>query len=388
MIFPPRNAFNKEIVKVAKQVQNYYVKRNMDPYVEGNFEKKFCHTFSRFMGSKGYCDAVNSGTAALFISLKSMNLQPKSFVLVPPITDPGSINAVLENGLKIWVTDTEVDSYNVSIDKIKNIILKDQGKKIKAILIVHSCGEVVRVDLITKICKKYNIKIIEDCSQAHGASINNIKVGNFGDISAFSVMSRKTITANGSAGIVYTKSKKIYHRGLALADRGKPTWLKKYNPRDPSFNLFSSLNFNLDEFSCAIGNHSMGKIKSIIEKRKLLAKYLKQRLNNESNFLFINYSIEESSPFVIPVYFKKDMKVNKSRYIKSLQLNNIPLNPGYKFLITRWKYLKKIIKGENKIKNASKNIDNSFVLYLHEKYKKKHIDHIIKVIKKIEKNEK
>lgn len=387
MIYPPRNAFNKEIVKIAKKVQYYYTKNNTDPYVQGNFEKKFCNSFSRFMDSKGYCDAVNSGTVALFIALKSMNLKPKSFVLVPPITDPGSINAVIENGLKIWVTDTEVNSYNVSLDKIKNIILEDKGEKIKAILIVHSCGEVVKVNQIIKICKKYNIKIIEDCSQAHGASINNVKVGNFGDVAAFSMMSRKTITANGSAGMVYTKSKKIYHKCLALADRGKPTWIKKYNPRDPSFNLFSSLNFNLDEFSCAIGNHSMGKIKSIIKKRRSLAKYLKQKINNESKFLFINYSIKESSPFIIPIYFKRDIKVNKKRYIRNLQLNGIPLNPNYKFLITKWKYLNKIIKGENKIKNARENIDNSFVLYLHEKYEKKHVDHIIKMIKKIE-NEK
>ena len=384
MIFPKRNAFNNQIVSAAQEVQKYYTKINEDPYVQGHFEKKFCNQFNIFMGGRGYSDAVNSGSSAIFIAIKSLKLKPKSFVLVPPIIDPGAINAVIENNLKLWAIDTMNDSYNVSVEKIKNCIENDQKKQISAVLIAHISGETVDFTGIKSACKNRGIKIIEDCSQAHGAEIKDIKVGNFGDIAAFSMMSRKTITANGAAGMIYTKSKSLHRTCLAIADRGKPSWLKSYDQRDPSKNLFSSLNYNLDEISSAIGCISMSKINSTIKKRRKLTKYLKEKLNSETRSVYINYNVEGSSPFIIPIFVRKGFDQNK--LIKQLISKKIPLNPNYKFLITNWKYLKKKLKGSKNIKIAQKNINKSFALYINERYLEKHIKYIIETIKETEKN--
>ncbi len=384
MIFPKRNAFNYQIVDAARAVQNYYTKLNEDPYVQGHFEKKFCKQFNKFMGGNGYSDAVNSGSSAIYIAIKGLNLKPGSFVLVPPIIDPGAINAVIENDLKLWVIDTMNDSYNVSVDKIKECIENDKKNLISAVLIAHISGEIVNFTKIKKICKRKKIRIIEDCSQAHGAEIKNIKVGNFGDISAFSLMSRKTITANGAAGMIYTKSKSLHRVCLAIADRGKPTWLGGYDQKDPSKNLFSSLNYNLDEISSAIGCVSMNKIKSTIKKRRELTEYLKNRVNNETKSVYINYNVTGSSPFVIPVFVKQFY--NQDKLVKKLIAKKIPLNPNYKFLIINWEYLKNKLKGRHIVVNAKENINKSFALYINERYLKRHINYIVDTIKKIEKS--
>ena len=97
------------------------------------------------------------------------------------------------------------------------------------------------------------IFLLEDCSQAVGAKINGQKTGTFGDISAFSIMYRKNLAANSSGGIVFTKKLKLHHKSLAYGDRGKILWKENLDFRDPKYSLFPALNWNTDEFSCAIG---------------------------------------------------------------------------------------------------------------------------------------
>ena len=96
-------------------------------------------------------------------------------------------------------------------------------------------------------------------------------------------MSRKTIAANGAAGMIYTKSKKLYNYCLAISDRGKPQWRRGYDARNPKFNLFSSLNYNLDEISCAIGSISLKKINSTVKKRRDTTMLLKMKLIDHVN---------------------------------------------------------------------------------------------------------
>ena len=301
---------------------------------------------------------------------------------MPPIIDPGAINAVLENNLRLWVVDAEINSYNASVSKMKEIIINDKKNKISAVLIAHISGESLDFQSLTKLCKSKKIKIIEDCSQSHGAEIKKIKVGNFGDISAFSLMSRKTIAANGAAGMIYTKSKKLYNYCLAISDRGKPQWRRGYDARNPKFNLFSSLNYNLDEISCAIGSISLKKINSTVKKRRDTTMLLKNEINRSCKSVFVNYKVEGSSPFIIPVYVKNGY--NKNKITKKLMNYNIPLNPNYNFLITNWNYLNYKIKGSDLVKTAKKNIKNSFALYINEKYTKKNVDYIVKKIIDIE----
>ena len=141
---------------------------------------------------------------------------------------------------------------------------------------MHIGGETSQIHEICIEAKKRKIKIIEDCSQAPFAkSIWNKKysecfnkyVGSYGDISFFSTMYSKTISSCGSAGIVFTKNKKLYHNILAHADRGKQIWKKNLNLKDPSKALYPALNFNSNEFSSAITLASLSRAKETIKKR-------------------------------------------------------------------------------------------------------------------------
>ena len=103
-------------------------------------------------------------------------------------------------------------SYNVSLSKIKERITK----KTKLIQLTHVAGQPVEdIKKIAKFAKKRNIFLLEDCSQAVGATINGQKTGTFGDIAAFSIMYRKNLAANSSGGIVFTKKLKLHHKSLA-----------------------------------------------------------------------------------------------------------------------------------------------------------------------------
>ena len=143
-------------------------------------------------------------------------------------------------------------SYNVSLDQIKKRI----SKNTKLVLIVHAAGKSVEMKGIKSFLKRKKIFLLEDCSQAHGARCYNckncsckIKVGNFGDISAFSTMNRKIHMTGPTGGITFTKSKKFCLKLKAYSDRGKPFWKKKFDERNPNQFLFPALNLNSNEIN-------------------------------------------------------------------------------------------------------------------------------------------
>ena len=351
--------------------------------MNGHFEKKFCAEFTKFM-SGGYCDLVCSGTVSIFIAIKSLELKKGSYVLVSPITDPGTLNAIICNGLLPILIDTEKNTYNISARTIELAINKNKKKDISAITVVHCCGEVVQMEDVLKLAKLHKFKIIEDCSQAHGASINGKKVGTFGEISGFSLMSRKTIAVNGAAGLVYTKDWKLYGKALAISDRGYPILDENFDQRDPSTCLFPSLNYNIDEISSALGLYSLQNISNTISRRRKFLTKLKESLNTVSKTLTIHYEVKNSSPFIIPVYYNNRRKDNVYTIAQKLKDFNIPLNPRYNYLSYNWKYLNKYLNNSIPPTNAIDNINNSFVLYVNENYGQKEVEYIIDVVKKLD----
>ena len=382
--FPKRNAFNFDIVDAAKNVQDFYTSIGEDPGYGGHFEKEFCNDFSSFMGG-GMCDAVSSGTTALYVAIRALNLAPKSTVLVSPITDPGTLNAIILNDLVPQLIDTEEHSYNVSA---KNVVeaMKD---KPSAVVIVHASGLPVDMAPIMQNARKQGIKVVEDCSQAHGAvSSHGKKVGTFGDISAFSMMNRKNIAVNGTAGMVYSRNEELFQQAIAIADRGKPVWLKEYPDNDPRGNLFPSLNFNLDEISCSLGIIALTKIDNVITKRRMISKEIQDAINSNSKYFYINYPSENASPFVIPVFLKREARntIDVSEYAKELLKAGVPLNPNYRFLVPSWPYVTPFLSKESKSENASLTIDESFVMYLNENYKTPDIEFIIEKVIELEKS--
>src|SRR5207244_10547052 len=130
----------------------------------------------------------------------------------------------------------------------------------RAVRVVHATGKAAPVDEIMSIARQHGLKVIEDCSQSHGASIKGRKIGTFGDIAAFSTMYRKNHATGGCGGVIFTSDEALHHLVRAYADRGKAYWQPGFNEKDPKQFLFPALNLNIDELSCAIGIMSLAKL--------------------------------------------------------------------------------------------------------------------------------
>jgi perosamine synthetase len=389
--FPPRNALGPEEKNSISQVIKYYQKKKQDPGYEGIFEKKLCNKFSRMMGG-GYADACSSGTAAAFIAISALNLKKGSEVLISPVTDSGPLNALILLGLKPKLIDSSPNSYNVSLKQFLGRV----SKKTKAAVIMHIGGETSQIYEICMEAKKRKIKIIEDCSQAPFAKsiwskkyYNKCKqsyTGSYGDLSFFSTMFSKTISSCGSAGIIYTKNKNLYHNILAHADRGKQVWKKNLNLKDPSKALYPALNFNTNEFSSAITYASLSRVKKTIKDRINFLKKINILLK-KTKTCFIQYEkFDLFSPFYVSISVRINLlRVNKLKFVNELKKEEIPLLGSYGCVISEWKWAKKFLNDKFITKNAIDFKNKSFNLFLNENYSQREANFIFKKILKVEK---
>ena len=385
--FPLRKGIsNGEISQILKVI-SYYKKRGEDIGYNGVFENKYCDEFSKFQTTKGYADVVATGTLAIFNALQAFQLKKNSEVLVSPITDAGTLSPLILLGLKPKIMDTEKMSYNVSLNQIKKRI----SKNTKLVLIVHAAGKSVDMKGIKSFLKRKKIFLLEDCSQAHGASWycknsgNKIKVGNFADISVFSTMNRKIHMTGPTGGVTFTKSRKFHLKLRAYSDRGKPFWKKKFDERNPNQFLFPALNLNSNEINCAMGIASLKRLNETIKKRLKIISYLEKNLKKKSLLCKTQNFNKYDSPFFIPVIFKKNKFIKKIDFAKKLINLGVPLNPHYKYLTTDWPWLKKYLADKYIPKNAKEVLNNSFNLYINENYTKKDIDFIVEKISFLEK---
>jgi len=389
--FPSRNALGPKEKSSISQVIKFYQKKKIDPGYEGIFEKKLCSKFSSMMGG-GYADACSSGTAAAFIAISALNLKKGSEVLISPVTDSGPLNALILLGLKPKLIDSSPNSYNVSLKQF----LVRVSKKTKAAVIMHIGGETSQIHEICIEAKKRKIKIIEDCSQApfaksiwskkHYDKCKKNYVGSYGDLSFFSTMFSKTISSCGSAGIVYTKNKNLYHNILAHADRGKQVWKKNLNLKDPSKALYPALNFNTNEFSSAITLASLNRVKKTIKDRiNFLKKF--NILLKKTKTCFIQYeNFDLFSPFYVSISVRtKLLRVNKLKFANELKREGVPLLASYGCVISEWNWAKKFFNNNFKTKNAIDYKNKSFNLFLNENYSQREANFIFKKIIKVEK---
>lgn len=354
----------------------YYRAKGLDPGYQGYFKNRYCNSFTKFMGG-GYADAVATGTAALFVALAALGLPHGSEVLVSPITDPGTLSAIILNGLIPKLIDSSVDSYNVDEEQFESRL----SDRTKAAVIVHSIGEAAPIRSIKNVAIEREISIVEDCSQSHGALCYGVPVGTYGDIAAFSTMYRKAHITGGSGGIVYTKNYNLYKLALAHADRGKPTWKADFDERDPQSCLFPALNLNTDEISCAIGIASLRRLPASISSRQAFASALSMEILLRSKVCKPYQKVLNGSPFIFPIFVEDSLlKCDKSTFAKRLQALGVPLNIHYKYLVCDWPWIKPYLADAFDTNNARSVIDRTFCIYLNENYGASEVTKIIDAI--------
>ena len=226
------------------------------------FEKKF----AKFCGVK-YAVSVSNCTNALQLACRVIGLKTGDEVLVSSGTNIATALAIYYNGAVPIPIDSHPDTWNLDIEHLEAKITK----KTKAILPVHFLGLPVNMKKVMQIAKKYKLKVIEDCAEAHGAKYSKQNVGSFGDLACYSFYSNKIITT-GEGGMVVTNNynyykKLIYLKNLAF---GKPRFLHKE----------AAYNFRLGSLQAALGLSQLRKVKKFINAKRKIADIYNKNLKN------------------------------------------------------------------------------------------------------------
>ena len=378
---PPRLALGEDERRMVIEVLDHYAERKVDPGYQGTFEKIYTDAFVDMMGG-GYADAVATGTSALYVSVAALDLPKGSEVLVSPITDPGTLAAIVLNGLQPRLMDSKPDSYNVGPEQLAQRITKN----VSAAIIVHAAGYASEIDKIVEIAHAHGIKIIEDCSQSHFAKHKAKPVGTFGDIAAFSTMYRKAHMTGASGGLIYSRNLQVFRNALVHADRGKPRWQEDFDDRNPATYLAPALNHHTDEISCAIGLASLKRLPATIVSRLAFVSDFVARLYDASDVCRGYRFMPTSSPFYFPVIVDVDaISCSKIEFAEAVRAEGIDLNPHYKYVVCEWPYIQPHLADDFDTPNARIIRDRSFNLYLNENYREQESKDCVKAIVKVEK---
>jgi perosamine synthetase len=378
---PARFALGEAEIAQIHDVIAYYQDKQIDPGYGGAFEKTYTDAFVKFMGG-GYADAVATGTASIYIAVAALDLPPQSEVIVSPVTDPGTLSSIILNNLVPRVADSEPGTFNMGPEQFVSRITP----KTRAVMLVHSMGRAADVAGVVKEAHTRNIRVIEDCSQSHGARVKGQPIGNFGDIAAFSTMYRKAHMTGGAGGVVFSKDIDLHHRALAMADRGKPSWREDFDDRNPNQFLFPALNFHTDEISCAIGVSSLRRLPDTLLKRLTFLAELTGRLLDRAKICKPYGYTPNDAPFVYPIVVDADkITCDKEHFAKAVLAEGIGLNPHYRYLVSDWPWLKSYLPDDFNTPNARAIRDRSFMLYLNENYGNREAADCVKAIVKVEK---
>ena len=279
----------------------------------GQYIEEFELQFSKYIGTN-YCLSTSNGTTALELAIAALNLGEKSEIIIPDLTFAAVSNAVLAKGHIPVCADVSPIDWNINLEEIKNSITN----KTKAVIVVHSYG-IPAIDLenICRFCKEQNLWLIEDCAEAHGATIKTKKVGSFGDISTFSFYGNKIITS-GEGGAVLTSNKILYERMLKLRDHGMSKE-KRY------FHEINGFNYRITNPQASLLVSQLKNINKFLEKRK------KQELLYDQRLLDFNFTKARSLNEAVKVNWLYTVQCPKNiksqRLAKHLKLKGIDTRP-------------------------------------------------------------
>ena len=348
---------NRTIINSLK----YNIKNSL--FINGPANKKFERNFSKYLSIK-YCLGVANGTDALEIAIKCLNLGNNAEIIVPANTWISTAEAVLNTGNKVKFVDCD-DTHNICIKDLKNKI----NKNTRAIMAVHLYGNPSNILEIKKICQKQSIKLIEDCAQSHGASINGKKTSSFGDISTFSFFPSKNLGCYGDGGAIVTNNKKYYLNAKKIANHGG---LKKNS------HTILGRNSRLDNLQADILSIKLSKLDKWIRYRQKLVGCYKTNLNHIKNINFIEQNknvIHSNHLFVIRAAKRNQLK-------KFLEKNGIETAINYPKTLPETKLFKnKTIYYCKKMKIIKQN-KKILSLPMGEHLKIKDIEYVSKIIKK------
>jgi dTDP-4-amino-4,6-dideoxygalactose transaminase len=207
-------------------------------FIGGKYVKQFEDNFAEYQQVR-YCVGVGNGTDALEIAIEALNLPKESELIVPANSFIASAEAVTRTGRKVIFCDANSDDYTINLKDLKRRITPNTS----AIMAVHLYGHPCDMDALHTIANEYNLKIIEDCAQAHGAEYKGNRVGAIGNVGCFSFYPGKNLGAYGDGGAIVTNNEELAIKCRKIANHGR---IAKYDHQ------FEGRNSRLDGIQAAI----------------------------------------------------------------------------------------------------------------------------------------
>ena len=346
---------NEKLFDKYSESFNKFIKSGW--YVLGNQVSKFEDEFANFCGTN-HCVGVASGLDALILAIDAFDFPKNSEIIVPANTYIATILAIVRNGCKPILVEPDIRTYNIDSSKIEEKITD----KTKAILVVHLYGKSCEMNKIAEIADKYNLKIIEDCAQAHGAKFKGQMVGSFG-IGCFSFYPTKNLGALGDAGAIICKDEYFKNKIKSLRNYGSS---EKYHNSELGYNS------RLDEIQAGFLSIKLEILDDIISHKRELAKLYFDNLESE----FIKPIISEDCFDVYHIFNIRHKKRDELR--RYLIKNKINTEVHYPISPHKQEALKGIISGNYPISQEIHDTTLSLpISYFHTK---KDIIDVCKVI--------
>ncbi len=338
---------------------------------------QFEKNFSNYTKSK-YSLALNSCTAAIFLTLKYLGLKKGDEVITKPLTFCSNVSSILHVGATPVLADINKETLNIDPKEIQRNITK----RTKAIIIVHFAGKICDVKSIQKICKKNKLFLIEDCAHAIETKLNNKNAGTFGDFGCFSFYVTKNLST-GEGGMIISKKKRAIKelRTLSLHGMDRDAWRRYGKSGYKHYEIVKAgFKFNMSDIHASIGIHQLKNIEKAWKKRE----FIWNTYMNEFKYL----------PVVLPKKVSKNEKhsyhlfsiIVKSHNVREkllnyLQKNNIGCGVHYKS-INKYKFYKNKLINKKKKLIADTIGERILSIPIYESLKKNEILFIVNKIKK------
>ena len=279
-------------------------------YIEGEEDNNFEKAFAEFCGVQ-YCVGTGNGLDALVLALKALGVRDGDEVIVPSNTYIATALAVTYVGANPVFVEPDIRTYNINPALIEEKITE----KTKAIMPVHLYGQACDMDPIMAIAKKYNLYVVEDCAQAHGATYKGRKIGTFGDAAGFSFYPGKNLGALGDAGAAVTNNKEVADKIRAYGNYGSDY---KYH------HIYKGNNSRLDEMQAAFLSAKLPHLDRMNEERRRIANLYLDGIKNDK--LVLPYIPDE----MVPVWHIFAVRCQERDKLEQfLKDNNIGTNKHY-----------------------------------------------------------
>lgn len=299
-------------------------------YWTGNECREFEKEFAQWVGCQ-FAVAVTNGTLALDLALKALNIGIGDDVIVTSRTFLASASAIVTAGANPIFADVDLNSQNITAETIKDVLTSNT----KAIIVVHLAGMPAEMDEIMALAKQYNLYVIEDCAQAHGAKYKGQSVGSIGHIGAWSFCQDKIMTTGGEGGMVTTNDKELWNKMWSYKDHGKSYEAIYQRQHKPGFRWIHEnfgTNWRMLEIQAVIGRIQLTRMSEWTAKRQFNARMLDQAVCDLKSVrivqvpAYIQHAEYKHYIFVRPENLKKNW--SRDRIIEEINKAGVPVYQG------------------------------------------------------------